>query len=107
EGKRIDQGSKKPLDFRPDQKIEISLAPYADELRAEIEKLQPFSSIHTCFINVVGGFYEDGMQWVLSVFNAPDPKHLGQFIPVVDRSQYLVLDQSKFVEIEPETPRYR
>src|SRR5208337_268415 len=84
EGNKIDQGSQQPLDFRPGQEMEISVAPYADELRGKIEEIQPFSTANRCFINVAVGYFEDGMQWMLMDYSVPDPSHPGSFKPVDD-----------------------
>jgi hypothetical protein len=90
-GGRGDQGSKVPLDFRPGQEMVISLAPYAKDLRRRIEQRQPFSTIHTCYINVASGFFPDGMHWLLSKYEVLDPSHPRSFKDV-DRSQFPVKD---------------
>ncbi|MGA9059887.1 MAG: hypothetical protein WB763_25635 [Terriglobia bacterium] len=84
EGNKFDQGSARPLDFRPGQEMKISFAPYADEIRRRIEERQPFSTISRCFINLDGGFFEDGMRWELADYLVPDPSRHGSFKPVDD-----------------------
>src|SRR5208282_1955358 len=81
-GNKLEQRLRHPLNFQPGQEMKISLAPYADQLRTRIEQHQPFSTIHTCFINVYAGYFEDGMQWLLGEYNVPDPGHPGHFKPV-------------------------
>ncbi len=92
QGNRFDQWSKQPLDFRPGQEVKISFAPYADEIRRRIEERQPFSTVSRCFINVAVGYFEDGMQWLLSEYSVPDPSHPGSFKPV-DESGVPVKDK--------------
>ena len=92
EGKKLNQGSKQPIDFRPGQEMEISLAPYADELRRRIEEYQSFSTISRCFINVNLGYFEDGMMWALADYNVPDPSHYPWYKPA-DESQIPVKDK--------------
>ena len=92
EGKKVNQGSKQPIDFRPGQEMEISLAPYADEIRRKIEKQQPFSTIRRCFINVNLGWFEDGMMWSLVDYFVPDPSHYPWYRPV-DDSQIPIKDK--------------
>jgi hypothetical protein len=92
EGKKLNQGSRQPIDFRPGQEMEISLAPYADELRRRIEERQPFSTISRCFINVNLGYFEDGMMWSLADYNVPDPSHYPWYKPA-DESQIPVKDK--------------
>jgi hypothetical protein len=75
-------GSAVPLDFRPGQQMQISFAPYADDIRKRIEERQPFSTISRCFINMHTGYFEDGMQWLLGLYSVPDPSHPGSFKPV-------------------------
>jgi hypothetical protein len=84
QGNRVDQGSKQPIDFRPGQEMEISLAPYADELRRKVEERQPFSTISRCFINLANGYFEDGMYWGLADYRVPDPSHRGRLKPLDD-----------------------
>lgn len=83
-GNKLDQRRTRPLDFRPGQEMQISFAPYADEIRRRIEERQPFSTISRCFINLAVGYFEDGMQWLLSQYSVPDPSRSGSFTPVDD-----------------------
>jgi hypothetical protein len=92
EGKKLNQGSDQPIDFRPGQEMEIPLAPYADELRRRIEEHQPFSTISRCFINVYLGYFEDGMMWSLADYYVPDPTRYPWYKPV-DDSQIPVKDK--------------
>jgi len=89
---KLGQGSGRPLDFRPGQEIQISFAPYADEIRRRVEERQPFSTISRCFINLAVGYFEDGMQWMLYNYSVPDPSHPGSFKPV-DESEVPVQDK--------------
>ncbi len=82
DGKKFDQGAKQPLGFGPGQEMTFSFADYADDARKRIEERQPFSALSRCFINVHTAYLEDGTQWVLSHFDAPDPSHPGSVIPV-------------------------
>ena len=87
-----DEDSNQPLDFRPGQEIVISFAPYADQIRKQIEERQPFSTITRCFINVHTGYFADGMVWILSHYDVPDPGHPGKW-KSVDVSEYPVEDK--------------
>jgi len=92
EGKKLNQGSKQPINFGPGQEMEISLAPYADELRRKIEEYQPFSTVSRCFINVNLGYFEDGMMWSLGDYSVPDPSRYPWYKPV-DDSQIPIKDK--------------
>jgi hypothetical protein len=92
EGKKLNQGSKQPINFGPGEEMKISLAPYADELQREIEEYQPFSTISRCFINLYQGYFEDGMMWALGDYNAPDLSHYPWYKPV-DDSQIPIKDK--------------
>ena len=70
----------------------ISLAPYADQLRKEIEKFQPFSTVHRCMINVALGYFEDGMLWRLTEYDVPDPSQFPWY-KRADESQIPVKDK--------------
>ncbi len=83
------QGGRQPLDFRPGQEIVMSLAPFAADLRRRIDQHQPFSTIHTCYINVASGFFPDGMHWMLAKYEVLDPSHPGSF-KEVDPSEFPV-----------------
>jgi hypothetical protein len=81
DGKKFDPGAEQPLHFGPRQEMAFSFANYADDVRKRIEERQPFSTVSRCFINVHTAYLEDGAQWVLSHFDAPDPSHPGSLIP--------------------------
>jgi hypothetical protein len=83
DGEEVHQGGNGPLDFRGGQEMEISFAPYADEIRKKIEERQPFSTITRCFINVHTAIFEDGMHWILTHYDAPDPGYPGTRKPVI------------------------
>jgi hypothetical protein len=89
---RLGQGTARPLDFRPGEEMQISFAPYADDVRKRIEERQPFSTISRCFINVAVGYFEDGMQWMICKYSVPDPSHPGSFKPA-DESELPVKDK--------------
>ena len=62
----VPEGTGSPLQFAPGTAISISLAGYADTIKAWVEERgHPLPSIRTCALLVTQVFFEDGMRWGL------------------------------------------
>lgn len=78
-GERLNQGNAEPLQFAPGKQVTVSLPRDDAPIREFLEQRQSFSGVTECFINLNGGFFDDGMQWNKSGYALQDPDHPGNF----------------------------
>ena len=87
-GKKIDQGSERPLQFAPGQELVIPFADHWDDsIRSTVEETRPFSDVRLCNISFVVFYFEDGMEWSTGGYFAPDPARPGWGTPI-ERSYF-------------------
>ena len=60
--------------------MSFSFMDRASRLREAVERRQPFLTVSMCYIHFKVNF-DDGMHWSEGGYAAPDPDHLGKFIP--------------------------
>jgi hypothetical protein len=80
-GQPIPPGPEPPLLFGPGKTMGFNLTAHDSQLRAAVERRQPFSTITLCYIHFEVVF-DDGMIWTeAGGYAEPDPEHLGRFLP--------------------------
>jgi len=63
----VPEGTGKPLEFAPGTEMTMSLAGYAETIKAWIEeRAHRLASIRTCALLVSQAFFENGMRWTPS-----------------------------------------
>jgi hypothetical protein len=80
-GDPIPPGPEPTLLFPPGQIMGFNVTNYDSQLRATVERSQPFSTITLCYIHF-GVDFDDGMHWSeAGGYAEPDPQHIGKFLP--------------------------
>jgi len=60
----VPTGTGKPLQFAPGTEMTVSLAGFAQTVRAWVEeRAHPLASVRTCALLVATAYFEDGMRW--------------------------------------------
>lgn len=80
-GDPIPPGPEPTLLFPPGQIMGFNVTRYDPQLRATVERSQPFSTVTLCYIHYEVVF-DDGMHWSeAGSYAAPDPEHPGWLLP--------------------------
>jgi hypothetical protein len=76
-------GSGKPLDWRPNESINIHLSDFSEELKSQLENRMPMEDVHKIAINHDPFYFADGMRWGAgNNFAVPEPGQPGRFTPM-------------------------
>jgi hypothetical protein len=80
-GEPIPPGPEPTLLISPGTIEGFNVTSYDSQLRATAERSQPFSTVTLCYVHFEAVF-DDGMMWTEpGGYAAPDPQHVGSFLP--------------------------
>lgn len=68
-----------PLDWKSEQTIVVHVSDYMDDIERRLSEFMPVTAVTN--VNIYRGpfYFDDGMQWDLGRYGAPDPEHPGKF----------------------------
>jgi hypothetical protein len=81
-GKRVSDLPREPFELLPGQEVAVSLGGQYEKIKGFIESRQPMQTVKTCWVRLLGFFFEDGTRWDVSHYARPDPDHPGRYIPI-------------------------
>jgi hypothetical protein len=81
---RVEHPERPELDWKPDERMVISMRDYSDKIEQAVSHLMSVTSVRNVAVYLSEVLFKDGMRWQSGDYSTPDPDHPGRFKSLPD-----------------------